>query len=186
MSNIIRNTASFALNIVKEYVKPGDVLVDATCGNGNDTLSLAKMSPSKLYAFDLQKEAIQQTKNRLEDENLSDKVVFIQDSHENIEKYISEPVKAFVFNLGYLPGSNKNITTNPSSTFKAVASCLKLLKRNGIIAITMYSGHPSGKEEKDKLLSFAETLDKGIYHCAYINMINQPNNPPEILLITLK
>ena len=148
MSNLIKNITEFALYLVQGYISEGDVVVDATCGNGYDTLRLAQLSPAKLYAFDIQQEA--------------------------------------VFNLGYLPGADKGCTTSASSTMRAVRSCLSRLEPDGLVCITMYSGHPAGRQEKEHLLAFAENLDKRQWHCAYINLINQPAAPPEILLITRK
>lgn len=196
MSNIIRNTAKFSLYIVKNYAEKGDVLVDATCGKGNDTMQLLQYSPSKLYAFDIQKEALEYTKERLISAGYGDEISFgrnrekrinlICGSHSHMARFITEPVKAAVFNLGYLPGSDKALTTKPSSTLSAIKACLGLMKADGIVSITMYSGHPQGREEKKAVLDFAANLDKRKYHCAYINMLNQPKEPPEILLITPK
>lgn len=191
MSNIIQTTTQLAMYITSGYIEEGDILVDATCGNGYDTLNLAKKCPAKLYAFDIMDQAILNTRqllmtngyqSRLDDGSIQ----LICDSHENIDFYINQPVKAFTFNLGYLPGGNKNITTSNSSTVIAVKKALNLLDTNGLICITMYSGHDEGKDEKETLLNISASLDSKKYHAAYINMINQKNNPPEILLITKK
>ncbi|MFQ8602537.1 MAG: tRNA (mnm(5)s(2)U34)-methyltransferase [Anaerovoracaceae bacterium] len=196
MSNIIRSTARFSAYILKNYIKKGDVLVDATCGNGKDTLFLMESSPSKLYAFDVQETALKSTENLLisagfENDiaygiNPDKKINLICQSHDKIPHFVKEQINAAVFNLGYLPGGNKKLTTHSDSTITAVKSCLELLVKDGILAITMYSGHLEGKTEKQKLMKFAENLNPKQYHCAYINMLNQPKNPPEILLITLK
>lgn len=191
MSNIIQTTTELAMYIVSGYIKAGDVLVDATCGNGHDTLSLSGKSPGKLYAFDIADQAISNTRrllisngfqNRLDDGSIQ----LICDSHENIDVYIREPVKAVIFNLGYLPGGDKSLTTSEHSTCSAVSKALTLLAKDGIVCITMYSGHHEGKGEKEALLHMAEALDSGKYHTAYVNMLNQKNYPPEILLITKK
>lgn len=191
MSNLIQTTTEFAFYIVKGYIQQGDILVDATCGNGHDTLSMAKTQPSQLYGFDIQPEAIESTKKRLISEGFENElndgsIKLICDSHENIGAYIPGEIKAAVFNLGYLPGHKKDFTTTLYSTMKAVTSTLELLMPGGIMGITMYSGHSTGLEEKDALLSWSSQLDPQIYHTAYISMTNQKNNPPEILLITRK
>lgn len=173
------------------YISSGNVLVDATCGNGHDTLRLAKTQPAKLYAFDRQPDAVSATRNRLICEGyepqLDDGTIsLICDSHEYMADYITEPVNVFMFNLGYLPGGDKNFVTTSASTISAVITAMSMLADDGLICITMYSGHPEGYEEKEALLMFSMELDPSLYHVSYINMINQSNFPPEILLITKK
>lgn len=187
MSNIIRSTTQTALLFISQYLKPGDTAVDATCGNGHDTLALAKMGAGKIYAFDVQETAISNTGSLLTKENIPlDNVHLILDSHANMCNYIKEKVQVIVFNLGYLPSADKSVTTSTASTITAVQEAMKLLSKDGLICISMYSGHPGGEDEKQALLDFAESLDSRIWHAAYINMRNQRNNPPEVLLITLK
>ena len=178
MTNIIRNTTGFAMHIIKEYITPDSIVVDATCGNGHDTLHLAQCGPKRLYAFDIQEQAVASTRDLLVSEGLSEalasgRIKLICASHSDIDAYISSPIDVAVFNLGYLPGCDKAVTTRSGTTSAA-------------LSMTMYSGHPGGREEKEELLETAEALDPGIYHCAYISMINQPSDPPEILLITRK
>ena len=191
MTNIIRNTTGFAMHIIKEYITPDSIVVDATCGNGHDTLHLAQCGPKRLYAFDLQEQAVASTRDLLVSEGLSEalasgRIKLICASHSDIDAYISSPIDVAVFNLGYLPGSDKAVTTRSGTTSAALSCCLDRLSTGGLVCMTMYSGHPGGREEKEELLETAEALDPGIYHCAYISMINQPSDPPEILLITRK
>ena len=215
MANIIRQTTELAMHIVRAYVGPGDVVVDATCGNGKDTLALAAMDPARLYAFDVQDEALQETIRLLKENGFGERltqsgkgsladyrIVVEQLSHENLREFfenhlsidgdkpdspeVSGFIKVVVFNLGYLPGGDKTVTTKAGATLAAVEAAMDLLTADGLICITMYSGHPEGKEEKEVLLKFAEGLDSTNWHCAYISMPNQKNDPPEILLITRK
>ena len=187
MRNIIRSVTQTALLFIGEYVTPGCTVVDATCGNGHDTAAMAKMGAEKIYAFDIQKAAIENTRSTLIKENISlENIELIQDSHANMRNYINEKVQVIVFNLGYLPSADKEITTTKTSTLDAIKEGLILLSEGGLLCVTMYSGHPGGQEEKDAVLEFASGLDERIWHVAYINMKNQRNNPPEILLITLK
>lgn len=187
MRNIIRSTTQTALLFIRQYLSPGDTVIDATCGNGHDTAELAKMGAGKIYAFDVQESAIHNTKETLKKKNIPlDHVHLILDSHSNMCNHIKEKVQIIVFNLGYLPTADKQIITQKESTLKAVKEAMKLLKKDGLICISMYSGHDGGEEEKQALLDFAETLDDRTWHVAYINMKNQRNHPPEILLITLK
>lgn len=188
MINLIRNTTELAMHFVSLYVHPGDTVVDATCGNGKDTIALAQMKPGKLYCFDIQAQAIEKTRETLIQEQLYDeRVTLICDSHANLEGWIEEPsIKAFVFNLGYLPSADKTLTTKKDSTLAALKSALSLLQSQGLICLTLYSGHAGGSEEKDAVLSYVSTLDSRKYHVLYLNMINQPKHPPEIVLITGK
>ncbi|MBQ3322477.1 MAG: class I SAM-dependent methyltransferase [Firmicutes bacterium] len=191
MANLIRQTTELALHIVRPYVTPDSTVIDATCGNGHDTLALAQMNPAKLYAFDIQEDAIRTTTALLEANGYSKSIVERRiilrcAAHEEMRKYVSSPVNAVLFNLGYLPGGDKEITTKAASTLIAVQAAMELLETDGVICITMYSGHDAGKEEKAALLNFAETLDAKLWHTAYISMPNQKHNPPEILFITRK
>ena len=194
MENIIRQTTELAMHIVRAYVGPRSVVVDATCGNGKDTLALAEMNPAKLYAFDVQEDAVRKTIRLLEENgckgSLADGRIIVQQlSHENLREYFDGKEDSFnvaVFNLGYLPGGDKHITTKAGTTLAAVQGAMHMLPPDGLVCITMYSGHPEGKAEKDALLEFAEGLDSVKWHAAYISMPNQKNDPPEILLITRK
>ncbi len=191
MANIIRKTTDLAILLASQYAFEGSIIIDATCGNGHDTLTLAKTKPSKLYGFDIQQNAVNATQALLSKEGFESHIKngtisIICDSHSNMHQYISDKVNVIMFNLGYLPGGDKSIVTQLSETAVAINAALDLLAVDGILCITMYSGHDEGKREKEMLLKLGEDLDSRIYHTAYINFINQQNNPPEILLITRK
>lgn len=191
MKNIIRQTTEFAMHIVRAYVEPGDTVVDATCGNGRDTLALASMGPARLYAFDMQEAAVRATTALLEANGYTKgiregNIIVKQLAHEEMAGFVAAPIKAIVFNLGYLPGGDKTITTRAETTLSAVQGAMELLQPDGLICITMYSGHDEGKREKESLLDLAERLDAATWHTAFISMLNQKHNPPEILLITRK
>lgn len=192
MENLITKPTALSLLLLGEYVSEGDVAVDATAGNGYDTLALAKLvgPTGKVYAFDVQEAALTNTKNLLEKEGLFDWCELILVSHHRMTEYIREKdrgnIAAAVFNLGYLPGGKKEKTTQIKTTLAAVEQALALIKPGGIVAVTMYCGHSQGAAEKDELLSFSKQLSNKEYHAAYISFINQHNSPPELLLITKK
>lgn len=187
MKNLIQSTTQMAQFFASQYLSPGGAAIDATCGNGNDTVALARMGAGNIYAFDIQKKAIQQTKAALIRENLySEKIHLIEDGHEHMKDYVKEKVQVILFNLGYLPSASKTLVTKKETTLAAVSQGLTLLEKDGLLCVAMYSGHPGGTEEKQALLDFAENLDRKQYHVAYVNMLNQRNHPPELLLITLK
>lgn len=182
--NVLKDTTALALTMCLQYAREDGTAVDATCGNGHDTLWLSQHF-ARVYGFDIQKEAVEATRRRL-DEASAENVELILDSHENMDRYVKEPVQVIVFNLGYLPGGSKETSTEAGSTLKALETALDLLDVNGLVSITMYQGHEAGYLERLKVLEWAAGLDKGRYHCVHTSMVNQPNRPPEVLWITKK
>ncbi|MGM0411299.1 MAG: class I SAM-dependent methyltransferase, partial [Bacillota bacterium] len=153
--------------ILKNILEEGDVVIDATVGNGHDTLFLANLVGKNglVYGFDIQEKAINNAKKRLKDNGVIDRVQLKLKSHENLDKYIeSDKVSAILFNLGYLPGSDKNIITKSETTINAIKSSLKVLKLGGLVVLVMYPGHKGGKDEKEEILKFSKDLDKKKYN----------------------
>lgn len=182
----LKNTVNLSKFFVKEYIKPGDVVVDATAGNGKDTLFLAQKVGEKglVYAFDVQNLAIQRTKSLLKKHGLLERVKLIQDGHENIDVYLSaQKPSCIMFNLGYLPNSDHRIITKPDTTLKALEKSLKLLAPAGIISIVTYQGHPGGYEEHSAVISFTRKIDQRHFSVVHCKFINQINDPPELILI---
>lgn len=175
-------------NIVKEYITDNDIVIDATMGNGNDTMFLADQvgENGNVYAFDIQKKAIETTKDKLNERNLLNRVTLIEDSHENIKKYVEKPIQVAMFNLGYLPTGNKEIITRPKSTLKAIASILDLLKSNGIISIISYYGHEGGLLEKNTVCEYLGKLSNKEYDVISIGYENRKKNAPIIYLVRKK
>lgn len=188
MENILRNTARLAMSLVSEYVRPGDTVIDATCGNGHDTLALALMTgeEGKVYGFDVSGLAIQATMRLLQENDVAAEIELVYNGHEDMDLHVEEEVSAIVFNLGYLPGEDKNKTTRVDTSMTALKKGLGMIKVDGIISVVMYPGHEEGRRERDAILSWSEGLDKGKYHAVHIDMVNQPESAPEILLVTRK
>lgn len=170
--------------ILRNNVRRNDLVVDATVGNGNDTLFLSNLVPNgHVYGFDIQKVAIDNTKELLDKNNITNYTLF-NNSHENILEVLGEyvnKISAVIFNLGYLPGGNKNIMTNYSSTIKALKGSLKLLNNKGIILIVIYS-HEEGKKENIEINKYLLELD-GIYT---INKYHNTDNLEAPYLIEIK
>lgn len=185
-NSFLKNAVKVSHLIIKSRIKDKDIVIDATCGKGNDTLFLAKLvgEKGKVYAFDIQKEAIDITNQKLTENNLSDRVILINDSHEKIDNYIKKPINGAMFNLGYLPGSKSKLVTLPHTTLKAVKSTLNLLKKGGLITIVFYPGHEGGQEELEMVRNYLTKLSQSEFEVSQINFINQANNPP--LLITVE
>lgn len=179
----------FARTLLEKAVGAGDIVVDATAGNGLDTLFLAKLTGDRghVYAFDIQEEAIAGTLRRLQSEKLDSRCTLFQTGHENLKAMIPESkygkVTAAVFNLGYLPGGNKTITTRANTTISAIEQLLEILAPEGIIVLVIYHGHPEGADEKDSLLHYVSTLPQEQAHVLQYSFINQVNHPPFIVAI---
>lgn len=189
MLNSIVKATAFVHYVLKGKINRGDIVVDATMGNGNDTLFLAKLVGPEgvVFSFDIQQIALDRTKNKIINNRLNDyNIKLIKDSHEAIENYVTDTLNVAMFNLGYLPQGDCSIITRPNSTIKSIKSVLKLLKSRGIISIIIYYGHKEGMDEKQQVLSFVESLsnkDFIVMNCCYIN---QNNNPPIIIFIEKK
>lgn len=182
--NILSRTTELAKAICEKYAGKEKIAVDATCGNGHDTVWLAERF-GRVYAFDIQEKAAEATRQLVKSRGFQN-VKVINDSHEKMAEYVHEKVKLVMFNLGYLPGGDKEIVTETASTLKAIEAALSLLEKDGLVCITMYPGHPQGAREKAALIRMAAGLDKSQYHCVRTDMVNQSEGAPEILFITLK
>lgn len=188
----LQGVLSFARTALQRAVRQGDVVVDATIGKGRDTVFLAELvgERGRVYGFDIQQDAISQTKQALESEEMDDWVSLFKTGHEHITELIPVEdhgkITGAIFNLGYLPGGDKSITTKPETTIEAVEQLLKLISTDGIIILIVYPGHAEGKEESDQLLEYVSGLDQELVHVLHYNFINQKNNPPFIIAIEKK
>ena len=188
MSNLITRTTELAMSVTLTYIKPGDTVVDATCGTGQDTVVLARAvgNEGRVYAFDIQKNAHLLTEARLKSHGIAN-VHLVKQSFVSMSEHIPErSASAVVFNLGYLPGGDHSITTVADTTLQGLEVALRTIKPGGIVTVVMYDGHDEGAEEKKAVLKWAEALDQKRYHVAYVSLLNQKNHPPEILWITRK
>jgi predicted methyltransferase len=185
MFKIFNNGLKTSKEIISSIVQSGDVVVDATAGKGQDTLFLAQLvgGRGKVYAFDVQVEAITSTRDRLITAQLEERVVLINAGHELVNEYVEEPIKAAMFNLGYLPGGNHKIITSGQTTIEAIEKILWQLVPGGVITIVVYYGHPGGLDEKDYLLKYIEGLDNRKYSVIKLDYPNRPNNPPFVVII---
>ncbi len=166
-------------------VGEGDTAVDATAGNGRDTIFLAGLvGPSgRVYAFDIQQRAIRKTASLLEQNNLHKRVALIHAGHESMASHIEGPVTAAMFNLGYLPGGDRSIVTRPETTLQGLAAALQLLKSGGLATLVIYPGHEGGAKEKKALLDYCCTLDSEEFRVIYTRLLNCSGNPPELLAV---
>ena len=123
----------FAHSLLRAHIREGDCVMDGTAGNGHDTLLLAQCvgETGSVFAFDIQAAAIEATRARLAEHGLLPHVTLIQDGHQHAAQYIRQPLRAAVFNFGYLPHGDKNITTLPETSVAAVQAALNLLDTAG-------------------------------------------------------
>lgn len=182
---IIKNSLYQSHDIVMKAVKPGDTVIDATAGNGGDTVFLAKLTGSggKVYCFDIQQRALDKTRERLRNEGLDGIVELICDSHENMDRYVKQPVRCVMFNLGYLPGGDHKIGTKGPSTIAAVQKAMELIMVHGIITIVIYYGGDSGFDEKEQVLEYIRTIDCKRFTVSRTDFVNQINCPPILVCI---
>ena len=140
-----------------KILQHGDLAIDATLGNGYDSQFLAQKvgTSGHVYAFDIQKESIEQSIQLLEKNQLVNRVTFNQSCHSNIIKNIpinhQGKVKSVTFNLGYLPGGDKKIITKPESTLSAIKQAHFCLSDDGIISLIAYRGHEGGRSEYEEI-----------------------------------
>lgn len=168
----------FTKYLLEKAISKGDVVVDATCGNGNDTVFLSHLvgKKGKVYAFDVQQEAIEATATRLRKFDIEN-VKLILDGHEFVLNHISQGISAAIFNLGYLPGSDKTVTTNGETTWKAVVDMHSLLKVGGIIILVIYHGHETGKIERNSIETAITTLNPSETSVLRYEFLNKENAP---------
>lgn len=180
---LFHNALAQAHYILSNLPLEGETVIDATAGRGNDTLFLAKAVGlrGRVFAFDIQEKAISQTKQLLIDNQIS-WYTLVHDSHANLDHYpISSPI-AIIFNLGYLPGGDHDLVTNPETTVVAVQKALKLLKVGGALTIVIYTGHKGAKEEEAALRAYLKTLSR-VFDVLEFAFLNRTIDSPYLIAI---
>ncbi|EYE88403.1 hypothetical protein Q428_08370 [Fervidicella metallireducens AeB] len=183
MYKVVKKATELIQDILKDVINEDDIVVDATLGNGKDTIFLSQLVPyGKVYAFDIQERAI---KKFIEDTdmNIIKNVVLINSGHEHIEEFVREKPKAIIFNLGYLPGGDKDITTKADTTIVAVKKGLEMLLPGGLMILIVYVGHENGKEEAVQLRELVKELNRKVFSAMEINYSSKDNNAPFIIII---
>lgn len=164
---------------LEPHIFPGGTVVDFTMGNGNDTLWLSqRVGPAgRVYAFDIQQQALDRTAQRLKIEGEYDNYTLICDSHHNAPQYVKTPICAGIFNLGFLPGGDKGITTLRETTLPAVEYALTLLAPKGALLIAVYPGHEEGRLEGELLQERLSVLPQKEYSVSLLKIVNSPECP---------
>ena len=187
LANDFRSARFWAAELIERALYPGAVAVDATLGNGHDALWLCGLvgENGRVYGFDVQAEAVERSRARLEEAGVEDRATLILDGHQNMISYVApESADAVMFNLGWLPGAAHGVTTRTETTLHAVNAALTVLREDGVMTVCVYPGHEEGARERDALLSWARGLDERSYDVMLRAYLNQSGDPP--LMIAVK
>ena len=182
MIDLLQLHKYFILNHLRE----GDVAVDFTMGNGHDTEFLCRTvgETGKVYAFDIQEAAVLSTKKHLEELGLPKNYTLIHDSHHRVKDYVKEPIKAGMFNLGWLPGGDKSITTLRETTLPAIEAAIDLLDRDAILNVAVYPGHEEGDAEGKLICDYLSSISRHKVCATKVNILNSPTSPYFIIIET--
>ena len=173
------NTLDVVHDFLRRQVKPGAFCIDATAGKGRDTALLCRLAGAEghVLAFDVQQEAVAQTRTLLDAEGLTAEVVL--DSHANMARYAApESVDCIVFNFGRLPGGDPKIFTTAASSIPAIDAGLSLLRPGGIMALALYYGKENGYEEKNAVLQHLKSLNDHVFTVLACDWLNRKHDPP--------
>jgi SAM-dependent methyltransferase len=181
----LRGAVSLAHCYLRQRVRPGDRVLDATCGNGQDTLLLAELvgEGGAVWAFDVQPTAIEATRELLERHGRLAAVRLIEAGHETLGDVVSGGLTAAVFNLGFLPGGDSTLVTAPHSTVAALTLAAQRLKVSGIITIALYTGHAGGPEEADAVAAWGSALSPREFNVWTSRQLNRPATAPYLIFV---
>ena len=182
---VLRNARHLAADYMIRTIQPGDSVVDATMGNGKDTLFLAELvgESGHVYAFDVQEEAVRRTQERVGEAGFAARTTLLLAGHETMAQHVPQGVKAVMFNLGWLPGAQHIVTTKTDTTLEAVRAAVELIGRGGIVTVCIYPGHEEGTRELHALLDYAKGLSVRTYNVLHHHFLNAAEGTPELILI---
>lgn len=175
------NALGVSHRFIKRYLPEGGFAIDATAGNGGDTLMLCETvgHTGRVLALDIQQQAIENTQKLLEEKGFAPISQVVRDSHTNLDRYAApESADCVVFNFGWLPGGDHNIFTQKESSLAAIEKGLTCLKPGGIMSLCIYYGRNNGYEERDAILEYVRKLDHRAYTVLVVDFANRINDPP--------
>lgn len=187
MANDFRSARFWAAELIEGALCEGACAVDATLGNGHDCLWLCSLvgQNGRVYGFDVQADAVENSRKRLVEAGVENRAQLILDGHQNMLSHIApESADAVMFNLGWLPGAQHGVTTQTQTTLQAVNAALQVLKEEGLLTICIYPGHEEGAREREALIAWAQGLNEKEYDAMLRCYLNQSKDPP--LLIAVK
>ena len=185
MANDFRSARFWAQEMISAALYDGAIAVDATMGNGHDTLWLCRQvgQNGHVYAFDVQKQAVDNTSFALAQTGMRQRADLFCIGHEHMAQHVPVAADVIMFNLGWLPGAEHQVTTLRETTLQAADAALTLLKKDGLLTICIYPGHEEGQRELEALLGWAAQLDPKKYDALLKTYLNQPNHPPRLLAV---
>ena len=169
---------TFAHSVWKKHIKSESHVIDATCGNGYDSHFILQCNPAHLYCLDIQKKALKNTRNRLE----GFKQFSLHQACHSTFSMVEKPIDLIVYNLGYLPGGNKSLTTQTETTLLSLSNALNLLRKNGLTSIMLYPGHLEGMREKEALLCYVSNLPRKKFQVHLHRWLSHSNTPALLLI----
>ncbi|MDD2955616.1 MAG: class I SAM-dependent methyltransferase [Oscillospiraceae bacterium] len=174
----MKTILTVAKELLTQGVREDSVVADFTMGNGSDTLYLSLLVPrGHVYAFDIQPQALENTRRRLEEHGALSNVSLILDSHHRLEEYIPGGIDAGMFNLGYLPHGDPGVTTRRETSLPAVRKAVERLNPGGVVVVVVYPGHEEGRLEGEALQEMAKGWDPGVYDATVFRIVNVPTCP---------
>lgn len=180
MFKYVGDISNISHYIVSEFLENKNIAIDATLGNGYDTDFLSKKF-IKVYSFEIQEEAcIKYSEKKAEN------VTIINDSHHLLKKYVTEQVDCIMYNLGFLPGGDKEITTKSDTSLKSISEGLELLNNGGYMTICLYKGHTEGKEEENVIIPYLKKLPKSKFGVMYHEFLNRSEEAPVLIVVEKK
>jgi len=168
---------------------PGELAVDATVGNGHDTLFLVRAVglEGRVVGFDIQEEALDETRRRVRADVSDAPLRLVHAGHETMASHLDESdfgtVGAVMFNLGYLPGGNHSVTTAPETTCRALDTSADLLRPGGVITVVVYTGHDGGEVEAQAVESWVSALSENTFRALSYQFVNQTADPPRLYAV---
>ena len=181
----LRSARYIATDCLRQIVRPGDHVIDATMGNGHDTLMLAQLvgETGHVTGFDVQEAAVASSRRLLEENGMLDRCTLHVLGHQHMAEVVTGPVRAVMFNLGWLPGAQHIVTTKTNTTLEAVKAAADLLLPGGIMTICIYPGHEEGMRELAALLDWASGLDVRTYNVLHHHFICARPDTPRLILV---
>ena len=185
MAYELRSARYLAADCLRQVVRAGDHVIDATMGNGHDTLMLAQLvgETGHVTGFDVQEAAVESSRRLLTEQGMIDRCTLHVLGHEHMAERVEGSVRAVVFNLGWLPGGDKSVTTHWETTEKAVSAALSLIEKGGVVTICAYPGHAAGDEERHALMEYLSALRPQEYNVLHHRFLNAGPGAPECFII---
>ena len=135
---------------------------------------------SKILSLEAIKRMIPQRSPML----MLDRAELILAGHERMAEFVKEPARAIVFNLGWLPGGDKSITTLRETTLPAIRDAISLMDRDAILNIAVYPGHAEGDAEGQMILDYLRGISRHRVCATLVKIVNSPTSPFFIVVET--